>query len=207
MITAGLTGGIATGKSTVCRMFTGLGCRIVDADTIAHQVLTWPEVRETIRTLWGERVFERTGEVSRAALGRLIFADPTARRQLNGLVHPLIRGEIDRQLREAARGERPGRPAGLTLVDVPLLIESGQPRRYGPLILVWCPRELQLERLATRDGLTPDDARRRLDAQMPIDEKRPFADHIIDTSLSMAETAGRVAEVARLLRAGPAAGA
>jgi len=196
MITAGLTGGIASGKSTVSRMFAGLGCRIIDADAVAHEVLTWPEVVAAIRSRWGAPCIDPAGSVNRAALGRLIFADPVVRRQLNQLLHPLIRREIDHQLREA--GTDP--PPELTLVAVPLLIESGEPRRYGPLVLAWCPPEIQLERLVRRDRLTAEEARRRLDAQLPIDGKRALADYIIDTTQSKDATAQQVAEVYRHLR-------
>lgn len=185
---AGLTGGIASGKTTVARMFEELGARIADADVLARQVLDEPSIQFAIREHFGPSVLEEDSRISRSALGRCIFSSPEERAWLNTLMHPRIRRLLDRELE---RLEAAGF-SGLVLADVPLLLESDAPGRYGPVILVYCPAELQLERLMKRDGSDAEEAASRLSAQMPMEEKRERADYIIDNGGSIARTRRQV---------------
>jgi dephospho-CoA kinase len=192
-----LTGSIATGKSTVAGMFHRLGDAVIDADAIAHEVLRRPAVRQAIREKFGPAVTDEAGEIDRPHLGEIIFSDGPSRAWLNRLTHPPIRFEIRRQIRRLFR-ENPRR---LIIVEVPLLLESGRSRRYGPVILAWCPEKMQLERLMKRDGLTQASAERRVRAQLSIAEKRLRADYIVDTSLPLAETSRQVEQVRQRLLA------
>ncbi len=196
MISAGLTGGIASGKTTVAGFFRDAGAAVVDADRMAHEVLREPEVRTCIVDRLGETVLDAAGEVDRHRLGPKVFGDDALRTWLNELVHPRVRHRI----REAMDTLAVAAPDGVIIVDVPLLIESGHPRRYGPVILAYCPPAVQLDRLVRRDGLPPEEARARIRSQLPIDEKRPHADYLIDTTRPMTETRLRVTEVLAALR-------
>jgi dephospho-CoA kinase len=200
VLTAGLTGSIATGKSTVAGMFRRLGDAVIDADAVGHEILRLPSVRDAIQEKYGSAVLDDSGEIIRPRLGEIIFADAASRAWLNNLTHPPIRREIRRRIRHLSK-ENPGR---LIIIEVPLLLESGKPRRYGPVILAWCPEEMQLDRLMRRDNLTRADAERRVRAQLSIDKKRSLADYIIDTSVTLAETQDQVAEVRQHLLARPA---
>lgn len=195
---AGLTGGIATGKTTVAGFFVELGARVIDADLIAHEILRRPEVLGTVRERFGQGVMAPDGDVDRKLLGSRVFADSEARLWLNRLVHPLVREEIARRL----AAERTVFPHALFIVDVPLLIESGAYRLYGPLILAYCPMEIQLRRMLSRDGLARAEALSRLAAQVPIAEKLQFADYVIDTSCPLQDTRRRVRDVYERLMAG-----
>ncbi|MBN2430882.1 MAG: dephospho-CoA kinase [Acidobacteria bacterium] len=195
LLTAGLTGSIATGKSTVAGFFRQLGDVVLDADVIARKILDRPAVRTAIQEHFGPAVMDATGAVDRPRLAEIIFDDETARLRLNTLTHPAIRREIRRRLRLLAAAGA----AELVIVEVPLLLESARPRRYGPVILAYCPAEIQLQRLMRRDGLSHEAAERRIRAQIPIDEKRPMADYIIDTSTTETETKKQALQVRRRL--------
>ena len=194
-VTAGLTGGIASGKSTVAGFFRELGARVIDADAIAHRVLQRQAVIGDLAAQFGAGILTPDGGVDRRHLGPRVFGDPKAREWLNRRIHPEVREEVARRLEEERRsGAHP-----LVVVDVPLLVESGEPHRYGPLVLAWCPPALQLRRIMARDGLKEAEARARLDSQLPIDDKRAHADHIIDTSGSFEETRRQVESVYQAL--------
>jgi dephospho-CoA kinase len=175
----GLTGGIASGKSTVAAMLAEAGAAIVDADRIAHEVVRRdrPAWQEVVRR-FGEGILRPDGEIDRGRLGSLVFADPEARRDLERIVHPRVFQEM------LAAVERLGREATARLIvcDIPLLFESGLQRWFPAVILVAVPEPLQMERLMARDGLTLEDARARVQAQMPIERKRTLASHIVDNS-------------------------
>ncbi|HQO25778.1 MAG TPA: dephospho-CoA kinase [Acidobacteriota bacterium] len=195
MITAGLTGGIASGKTTVAGMFARLGARVIDADAVAHEILLRDEIVSAVTARFGRSVLDDHGRVDRKRLGGAVFADSAHRAWLNRLMHPPVRAEIQRRLDAPSDGGAPP----LTIVDVPLLVESGEPRRYGPLILAFCPEEIQVERLMRRDALNRSAALQRIRAQRPIDEKRAMADFIIDTSGPLADTFRQVQAVRRQL--------
>lgn len=188
---AALTGGIASGKSTVARALAGLGARVVDADAVAHAVLEMRGVGEAVVTAFGEGVRAADGSVDRAALGRLIFASPEARRTLDRLTHPPILETLERRVAELEALN----PDSLVVVDVPLLFEVCRPGQFGPAVVAWCPAAIQLRRLRARDGFDEAEALRRIQAQMPLDEKRDRADFVVDTSGSFDKTRERVREL------------
>ena len=165
-----LTGGIATGKSTVATIFQGFGFQIIDADKIAHETLENNQNR--IINLFGE-AYIVDGKVDRKALGSLIFSNKEEKLRLENLLHPLIYQKIEERSLQLDREKKP------YLVDIPLFFESS---RY-PIeksIVVYVPKELQLQRLMERDGATKDEALQRINAQLPIDEKKQRATYLID---------------------------
>jgi dephospho-CoA kinase len=167
-----LTGGISTGKSTVARMFAGDGFAIIDADKVAHEVLQ--REKELIVAHFGSGILHE-GEIDRKRLGTLIFADPEKRKILEGALHPLIRKDI------FAQAERLEKSAQPYIVDIPLFFESGS-YPMERVIVVYAPKEIQLKRLMQRDGYNMQEALQRLDAQIPIEEKRSLATYLIDNS-------------------------
>ena len=174
----GLTGGIASGKSTVAQLLGAKGAWIVDADHLAREVvaLNSPALAE-IAESFGEAVVARDGTLDRAQLGRLVFSDEAARDQLNAIVHPrvleLSRGEI----RKAAEAG-----AELIVYDVPLLFETSRTAEFDGTLVVWVDPLTQLLRLCLRSGLDEDQARARIAAQMPLGRKRELATWAIDNS-------------------------
>jgi dephospho-CoA kinase len=191
MLRVGLTGGIASGKTVVRQLLADLGAFTIDADEIVHRLLSEPaDLALQIGESLGPGVLAEDGSVDRGKLGAVVFSDPLARRRLNQLVHPRVIAEERRLLGEA---ERAG--VEIAVVDAALMIEAGTYGDYDRLVVVYCPRSLQLERLVARDGLSREEAARRIDAQMPIDEKKRYADHLIDTSGTLEDTARQVREL------------
>ncbi|WP_166242260.1 dephospho-CoA kinase [Paenibacillus turpanensis] len=185
----GLTGGIACGKSTVADIFVRLGAVLVDADQIAREVVLpgRPALRQ-IAERFGQAVLKEDGTLNRKRLGELIFGNVDARKDLEAIIHPPIRAEITERIAYwSANGE------GKTIVfDIPLLFESKYEGLLPDTVVVYIPRELQLKRLMARDGINESEAEQRLLAQMPIEEKRKLAAHVIDNSGSMQETESQV---------------
>lgn len=164
----GLTGGIASGKSTVAQMFQQCGITVVDADVIAKEAVEqgMPAYQKIAET-FGEGVLLETGDIDRRKLGEIVFANEEKRMQLNAIVHPEVRKMMIKQRDEAIRaGER------FVVLDIPLLYESGLERLTDKVIVVWVPRELQLERLMKRNQLNEDEALKRIHAQHSLEEKR-----------------------------------
>jgi dephospho-CoA kinase len=167
-----LTGSISTGKSTTVKLLEAAGFHIIDADTIAHQILD--EQYQVIAEMFGE-AFVKDGKVDRKALGSIVFSDEEKRKKLESLLHPLIYDEIKRLSIEE---DKLGRPY---FVDIPLFFES---RRY-PIersLVVYATEEQQLKRLINREGYTSEEALKRINAQMPVEEKRKLATYVIDNS-------------------------
>lgn len=185
MLKVGLTGSIAVGKSTVCNIFRDLGCYVIDADRTAREVVAQGTdgLRQVVAA-FGEDVLADDGELDRAKLGSIVFADESKRLKLNAIVHPLVIAEQDRLLNEAAKAGK----ADIAIVDAALMIESGSYRRFAKLIVVWCRPEIQLERLMRRDGLSQAAAEQRIAAQMTQEEKKRYADMLIDTSGTLDDT-------------------
>ncbi|KWX71221.1 dephospho-CoA kinase [Paenibacillus jilunlii] len=179
----GLTGGIASGKSTVSAMFVDKGAVLVDADVIAREVMLpgHPVLAAAVQQ-FGEGILLPDGTLNRARLGEIVFNHSEARQKLNDLTHPAIRREIKNRM-YALEQEDPER---LTLVDIPLLYESELDNLFQEIIVVYVPRELQLARLMERSGLTHEQAEGRLQAQMDIELKRSRANYIIDNSRDLA---------------------
>ncbi|HYI03091.1 dephospho-CoA kinase [Hyalangium sp.] len=192
----GLTGGIASGKSTVSTMLRELGAQVLDADVIAREVVEpgTPGLAAVAARFPG--VLGPDGRLDRAKLGARVFADPTERAALNALVHPLVRQAFLEKVQAlAAQGvER-------VVYDVPLLIEAGLQAGMDGVVLVWVPRPLQKARLMTRDGLDEAAAEARLAAQLPLDSKRPHATWIVDNSGELASTRAQVEQVWRAMLA------
>jgi dephospho-CoA kinase len=185
VVVAGLTGGIASGKSTVAEMMAGAGAHRIDADRIAHALIRRGTPAYTrILSRFGSGLLGPDGEIDRRRLGEQVFADPDARRELETIVHPGVREEIARRLESLRRAAR----AALVLLEVPLLFEAGMDRGLDEVIVVYVPEEVQLERLLRRDRLTAAEAVARIRAQMPLAQKRALATRVIDNSGSLEET-------------------
>ena len=196
MLVVGLTGGIATGKSTVSRMLAALGAVIVDSDVIAHELQRPGQtVHAAIVEAFGPGMLSGTGDIDRAGLGAVVFGDPKARARLEALTHPAIVAESERRVAEAGRAG-----AALCVVDAALLVETGRSRRFDRLIVVVADEATQVARLMARNGLSREEALRRLRAQMPLAEKVAVADEVIGNSGSLEATAAQVRDLhARLL--------
>lgn len=196
MIVAGLTGGIATGKSTVAAIFQECGARLIDADRIAREAVRKgsPAYNEIILH-FSAGILLDDGEIDRKRLAAIIFTDPSAQHALEQIVHPLVRREIDRRLTLARRQT----PQALVILDIPLLFESGMDPGLNAIIVVYAPEPIQFERLMARDSLAAADALARIRAQMPIESKKSLATYLIDNSGSFASTRAQTLEVYRRL--------
>jgi len=195
VLKVGLTGGIACGKTVVRRRLEERGIPTLDADAVVHRLLqSGTEVTREIAEIFGDAVIAADGSVDRKALGAIVFSDEGARRKLNAIVHPGVWREIERFFEEREKASDP-----VAVVDAALMIETGSYRRYDRVVVVHCFPELQVERLIARDGVSQEDALRRIRSQMPIEEKRPFADFLVDTSGSIEETLKQADELASQL--------
>ena len=197
MLRVGLTGSIAVGKSFVSARLAELGCHVLDADRTAREVVAarTPGLNAVVEA-FGAEVLLPDGSLDRARLGAIIFADAEKRALLNSILHPYIIAAQDEQLRRWEGVD----PRGIAVVDAALMIESGGYRRFDKLIVVHCRPEMQIERLMTRDSLAREEAERRINAQMPQEEKKRYADFLIDTSEGFGPTLRRVEEVYEALR-------
>ena len=188
----GLTGSIATGKSTVSRMFAHLGARVIDADLLSREVVT-PGQAAYARIVeeFGPQVVQEDGSLDRKALGAIVFADPTRRKRLEEITHPAIGARQQRMLsvldEEAFEG--------VVLWDAALLFESGGVAKMDRVVVVFADPETEVRRLMERDGLREADARARIASQMPIAEKAKLADYVIDNSGTREETERQVRTV------------
>ena len=187
-----LTGGIATGKSRCLSRFETLGAPAIDADEVARMVVEpgTPGYAAVVAR-FGHAIVGPDGAIDRPALGSLVFADAAARRDLERIVHPAVYTVIERWFDELARWSG----ARVAIADVPLLYETGHQGDFDRVIVAACAPETQLARLMARDGLAEADARRRIAAQRPIGDKVRLADHVIDTSGTVASTDQQVLEV------------
>jgi len=192
----GLTGGIASGKSTAGKIFRELGVHMVDADQVSRDLVApyMPVLREIVED-FGPSILGKNGELDRAALGDLIFADPAKRITLERIIHPRIAEEIDRRVEDRRRKF----PEGIIMVDAALTIEVGNQDRYEYLVVVTTDEETQLQRLTEREGLENSEARRRIEAQMPMARKVAFADFVIDNGGTAEELRAEVERVFREL--------
>ena len=196
MIRVGLTGGIATGKSTVSTIFRHAGAKIIDADQIARNVVNkglpaW----QKIVAHFGPRVLMADGQINRASLAEVVFNDPVQKRYLNAIVHPHVRRKTEELMQKLKEKE----VNGVVVLDVPLLYEVGMDSDLDKIIVVYVPEVIQLERLMERDGLSEQSARVRIQSQMPIEEKKQRADIVIDNSGSPEITQATALEIYRTL--------
>ena len=187
----GLTGGIASGKSTVATRLRKRGVPVVDADALAREIVTpGSEGLRAVVDAFGTGVLGPDGALDRKALGRIVFADPVARRKLDAMTHPRIaRLALERAAEYALTGEP------LVCYEAALLVENGTAEAFRPLVVVACSPEVQLARVLARGGSTREEALARMAAQKPLAEKVAAADHVIDTSGSLEDNARRTDEV------------
>lgn len=195
MLRLGLTGGIASGKSAVAAMLRELGFAVLDADSLAHKIIepAQPAYEEVLNE-FGSAIADGQGRVDRAKLGALVFADRAKLEKLNAIVHPRVAEAV---LRQFAEWQREG-TRDAAFVEAALLIESGIHQHLDGLVVAWCRPEQQLERLAAR-GLSEDEARRRISAQMPVEEKLRYATEKIDCSGTLEQTREQVQALAAKL--------
>ena len=177
MILVGLTGGVATGKSTVAKMFKQCGAIVIDADELAHEVVKpgKPAWREIVNT-FGKTVLNADRTLNRQALGAIVFRHSAKRRRLERIIHPRVAREQQRLTKQAARKN----PDAVVIYDVPLLFEAGIDKRVDRTIVVTANRETQIARLKTRNSLSRTEAIRRIRSQMPLSKKIHLADIVID---------------------------
>jgi dephospho-CoA kinase len=188
MLKVGLTGGLASGKSFVARALAELGCHVIEADQLGHEVIQPGGGAH-------DAVLARFGTVDRKQLAQIVFSDPSRLAELNAIVHPAV----------FAREEEimAGLPGGIAVIEAAILIEIGTYRKFDCLIVAVCTREQQIERAMHREGAVLEDVLARLDRQMPLEEKRKFADYVIDTSGTKEETLRQTREVFDCLRERP----
>ncbi len=198
MLRVGLTGGIGAGKTTVGRMFVELGCHLIDADAITHELLRAGDpVQRAVAGAFGSRVVAPDGSINRSVLGEIVFNDPAARERLNSIVHPAVIERQKRWLEDLQSRD----PHAIGMVDAALMIEVGTYKNYDKVIVVVCPPEEQRRRLRERPGLTDEQINARIVSQMPTEEKAKFADYVIDTSGTLDDTRRQVETVWRKLAA------
>ena len=197
----GLTGGIASGKSTVAGWFRELGAYVQDGDALAHRLMEpGGAAFDDVVAWFGDGILDHGGTISRTLLGNLVFQDREAMKALNRLVHPGVLKESTRLLQEYLDG---GGDAPLMIFEAALLVETGMYREYDRLVVVRCSREEQLRRLLSRSSLTADGALARIEAQFPLEKKLAVADHVIDTSVPLEETRKQTEELFRKLTVRP----
>jgi len=196
MLRTALTGGIATGKSFCLSRFAALGVPVIDADVLAREAVApgSPALAE-VAERFGAAVLYPDGSLDRAALGRIIFSDRAARAELEAIVHPRVYHRIDGWFANLPAGVR------VAIADIPLLFETGHEHDFERIIVCACEPEEQFRRLVSRDRLSAEEARARLAAQWPIDEKIRRADYVVETDGPFAETDGQVRGVFEALLA------
>ena len=185
MLIVGLTGGVASGKSTVSQVFREEGAYLIDADQIARELVQphTPVWQELIK-LFGEEILQKDGSIHRKKLAAMVFSHPEKRGLLNQLLHPRIREERRRRVREIGQRD----PEAIVVIDAALLVETGDDRDMDWLVVVHASEAQQMERLEKRDGISREETRRIMDAQMPLEEKLKVADRVIRNEGSMDET-------------------
>lgn len=194
----GLTGGIATGKSTVSRMLLALGETVIDSDQIARQVVEPGELAYLkIVQHFGEHILQEDRTINRKALGAIVFTHPEERKVLEEITHPIILDEMQRQAKAALLSGIPR-----VFFDVPLLIEINMHKQVDKVVVVYTDEETQLQRLMERDRLSKEEALKRMKAQMPIDEKVKYADYIIENDGTIAELEMKVKRLIDILKMG-----
>jgi dephospho-CoA kinase len=197
MILVGLTGGVATGKSTVAKMFKQCGAVVIDADELAHEVVkpdkpAWQEIVKT----FGKAVLNPDRTLNRRKLGAVVFGNRTKLRRLEHIIHPRVAREQTRLARHAARND----PQSVVIYDVPLLFEAGVDTRVDKIIVVTADRKTQIARLKKRNSLSRAEAIRRIHSQMPLAKKIQRADHVLSGTLPRPSLRRQVAQLLQNLR-------
>lgn len=193
----GVTGGIASGKTTVVRMLEELGAPVIDFDVLAREVVApgKPALKDIV-SYFGEQVLREDKTLDRKKLSDIVFQDKEKRRRLEGFTHPRINEEFIRQVKEIASKN----PNAIIQVDIPLLVELNLQHHFYRLLVVYVPREVQIKRLIKRDGITREQAENILRAQLSIDDKVGYADFVIHNEGSLEETKRQVDEVWEKIR-------
>lgn len=197
MLKVGLTGGIGVGKSHVSKTFTELGCYVYDADKIARDVVNLGTVGyQKVVAEFGEEILDSDKTINRAKLGQIVFADNSKRQKLNEILHPIIIDEQNKIIQEVASKD----PNAIVMIDAALMIETNSYKRFDKLIVVYCDRESQIERVMKRNNLSRSEVEDRLNSQMPTEQKLKYADIKINTSGSFEQTDQIVKEVYQQLK-------
>jgi dephospho-CoA kinase len=203
MLCIGLTGGVATGKSVVGQELSRLGCRVLRADDLGHAVLLrGGEAYEPVIQVFGPEILSTDGQIDRQHLAGIVFHDETKLKLLNSLVHPAVFSREEAWMQQVEDAD----PCALAVVEAAILIETGSFRRFHKLVLAVCDEEQQIERAMARDGATREDVLARIRRQMPLMDKKRFADYVIDTSRTMDDTIAQVARLYESLRSVNACG-
>lgn len=196
ILRVGLTGNIASGKSSVARWLVDFGCRVADLDAVAHECMRRGEATyDAVIRAFGDDILRTDGTIDRARLGAVVFADERARRLLEDILHPAIR-ERERRLVEQIAASY---GSGIVVTEAALLYETGGADRYHRMVVVTAPDEIRLHRLEAR-GLTPAEARQRMASQMDQERKAQMADYVIDNSGSLEEAREKSRLLAGMLR-------
>ncbi|MBX3329201.1 MAG: dephospho-CoA kinase [Nitrospira sp.] len=197
MILIGLTGGVASGKSTVAKMFKKCGVIVIDADELAREVVQpgKPAWREIVR-IFGRRILKLDRSIDRHALGAIVFHDKRNLRRLERIIHPHVAREQIRLTKQAAKSD----PKAVVIYDVPLLFEAGIDKRVDKIIVVTADRETQIARLRKRNGLSRSEALCRVRSQMPLAKKRRLADYVLDGTKNRNQLAREVSKLLEDLR-------
>jgi dephospho-CoA kinase len=197
MLTVGLTGGLATGKSFVSAALADLGCRVIRADALGHEVLEpGAEAYEPVIAEFGREILNPDGTIDRHRLAKMVFPAPDRLAKLTSLVHPAVIRREEELMREAAAAD----PQVIVVVEAAILVETGSYKRFDRVVVTVCDRETQIERALGRGGLTRQDVEERLSRQLPADKLRRVANYVIDTSGTEENTQAQVQELHRVLR-------
>jgi dephospho-CoA kinase len=190
----GLTGGVASGKSTVSAMLRDLGAVVIDADLLAREVVApGTDGLAEIVAVFGPEVLTADGELDRPAMGAIVFADEEARRKLEAIIHPRVR-------ERGAQMEADAGPDAVVVHDIPLLAETGQASTFDAVVVVDAPVETQVERMVSLRGMSREEAEARIGAQASRDERLAVATHVIDNTGTLEDLRERVTEVFKLLQ-------
>ena len=197
MLRVGLTGGLASGKSLVGHSLVDLGCHLIEADAIGHEVLLpGGEAFAPVVSEFGTEILDADGVIDRRRLGALVFGEPERLAKLSSYVHPAV----VRREEQILAGIQASDPRGIVVVEAAILVETGSYKRFDRVIVAVCSRETQIQRAMKRDGLTREEVLARLERQLPLEEKVKVADYVIDTSGTKEHALEQTQEVYRSLR-------
>jgi len=197
MLRVGLTGGLASGKSFVGHALAELGCHLIEADKLGHEVmLPGAEAYDAIVREFGGEILEPDGQIDRHRLSALVWDRPERLEKLNSIVHPPVVAREERRMAEVAQSD----PRGIAVVEAAILVETGRYRKFDKLIVVTCTAEQQMERALKRGSYSKEEVLARLSRQLPLEEKVRVADYVIDTSGSKESTLQQVQTVYESLR-------
>ncbi|MEF2244818.1 dephospho-CoA kinase [Paenibacillus sp. IITD108] len=187
----GLTGGIASGKSTVASLLAKHGVHVVDADQVAREIVEpGKPALEAIASAFGQAILQKDGSLNRGALGQIVFQDQSQLKKLEAITHPAIREQMQSSLHRLVQQY----PQSLIAADIPLLYETKQEQLYEGIMVVYVPEDLQIQRLMERNAMEKEEAERRVALQMDIEQKRQRADWVIDNSGSIEQTEQQVVQ-------------